>query len=61
MNRDLKLVRSIEKIRSKNNRLWMDILRAALNASPESTKAILRAITENDRAISSLTKEIANG
>jgi len=51
----------IEEIRRDNNRLWMDLLRVAMLAKPETTKAILKGITENDKKISALTEKLANG
>ncbi len=51
----------IEEIRKANNTLWMDLLRIAMTAKPESTKVILKNISSNDRKIFELTEKLANG
>lgn len=48
----------IKDIRIKNNDLWMDILRIALEARPEQTKMVLRQIKNNDKEISRNVGEI---
>jgi hypothetical protein len=50
----------IEQIRTKNNVLWMDILRLAMLKAPEETKRILRDIRDNDRKISEATRRLSN-
>lgn len=49
----------IQKVRAKNNVLWMDILRIAMERAPEQTKAVLNAINANDQEISSLVASLA--
>jgi len=53
-------IKYIEGVRSDNNILWMDILRIALQHSPERTKMLLRRIRENDLDISEATGKIAD-
>lgn len=53
-------VDAIERIRHKNNVLWMDILRIALERAPHEAKEILKKINENDRLISELLGTIAH-
>ncbi len=53
------LVDEIERVRSNNNTLWMDILRTALQHSPVITKAALRLINRNDKKISALLGKLA--
>lgn len=60
-NDDTRRVDSIEAIRTANNRLWMQILRIALEHSPEETKAVLAAINGNDRQIGAILAQIAEG
>ena len=50
--RNIKIINEIEEIRKKNNTLWMDILRLALNTKPKETKKILKSINLNDVLIS---------
>jgi len=50
--KNIKIINEIEEIRKKNNTLWMDILRLALNTKPKETKKILKSINLNDVLIS---------
>lgn len=50
----LKLIDEIEKIRTKNNVNWMDLLRLAFKTSPEETKKLIRKINEDDNKISEI-------
>ena len=54
----LKLVNQIQKIRSKNNKNWMDLLRLSLKLDFNSTSKILKEICKDDSRISSLAKKI---
>lgn len=56
-----KLVDEVEKCRSRNNKLWMAILRLALEAKPVETKSLLSEINKNDRYISDLLGKLADG
>jgi hypothetical protein len=50
----------IEHIRTRNNSLWMELLRIALKYAPEEAKKVLRKINENDNAVSRLLKELVD-
>ncbi|MFO7919280.1 hypothetical protein DZD18_03130 [Rhodobacteraceae bacterium W635] len=50
----LKLIDAIEQVRTKNNVNWMNILRVALKADPDSTLALVREINTKDNEISEL-------
>ena len=52
-----KIITKIQKIRSKNNINWMDILRLAFKNDPKGASQILRKINSDDKKISSLVKE----
>ena len=56
--KSLKLVNQIQKIRSKNNKNWMDLLRLALKLDYKSTAKILSEIYKDDQRISKLAKKI---
>ena len=56
--KSLKLVNKIQKIRSKNNKNWMDLLRLALKLDHKSTSQILSEIYKDDQRISKLAKKI---
>jgi len=46
----------IEHIRTRNNSLWMELLKIALEYAPVKTKEVLKQINENDNAVSKLLK-----
>jgi len=50
----------IEHIRTRNNSLWMELLKIALKYAPEEAKKVLKQINENDNAVSRLLKEIVD-
>jgi hypothetical protein len=52
------LVDAMERVRVRNNTLWMDIIRLALEVAPERTKTILRDIQANDTAVTILLRNI---
>ena len=52
------IIDDIEKIRSKNNKNWMDILRIAFKSSPKETASVMTEIYKMDSKISSLTKKL---
>ena len=54
----LKVINQIEKIRSKNNINWMNILRLSFDKAPERTAIILSKIYRDDKRISSLAKKL---
>ncbi len=56
----LKLISKIEKIRSKNNKNWMDLLRLSLNLDFEKTATILQRIVQDDKRISNIATRIKN-
>ena len=56
--KSLKLVKQIQKIRSKNNINWMNLLRLALRLDHKSTSKILSEIYKDDQRISKLAEKI---
>ncbi len=58
-NKDyLKIISKIEKIRSKNNVNWMNILRLAFKLDPSSAKKIMKKINYDDKKISKLLSSL---
>ena len=53
-----KIIDQIEKVRSKNNKNWMDILRLAYKFAPREAANILKEIYREDKKISSLAKKL---
>lgn len=57
-NNKLKVIDQIEKIRSKNNTNWMDLLRLAYKKAPKESATIMSNIYKDDSKISSLVKKL---
>ena len=53
-----KIIDEIEKIRSKNNKNWMNIMRLAFKNSPKGTAKIMAEIYKEDNRISKLAKKL---
>ena len=58
VNRALKIVDRIEKIRSKNNINWMNLLRLAIKTNHDETMKIVSSIFRDDQKISKLAKKL---
>ena len=52
------IISQIEKIRSKNNVNWMNILRLAFKLDPASAKKIMKKINYDDKKISNLLNKL---
>ncbi|SVD69845.1 uncharacterized protein METZ01_LOCUS422699 [marine metagenome] len=55
----LKIIDEIEKIRTRNNVNWMDLLRMAFTYAPEEAKELMKKIDHEDTRISDLVKELS--
>ena len=55
-----KIINQIQKIRSKNNVNWMNILKLAFNLDPRNASKIMRRINYDDKKISRLLKKLSN-
>ena len=55
----LKIIDEIEKIRTKNNVNWMDILRLAFTHAPEEAKKMMNKIDQEDNRLSDLVKKLS--
>ena len=51
-----KIINQIQKIRSKNNVNWMNLMRLAFSVAPNEAKKIIRKIDDDDKKISKLLK-----
>ena len=52
------LINKIEKVRSKNNINWMNVLRVALKHAPDETIKLMKNINLKDKKISNLFNSI---
>ena len=57
-NKYLSIISKIEKIRSKNNVNWMNILRLVFKLDPVSAKKIMKKINYDDKKISNLLSKL---
>ena len=55
----LRIIDEIEKVRTKNNVNWMDVLRLAFKHSPEEAKKLMKIIDHEDNRISELVKKLS--
>tara|TARA_B100000963_G_scaffold60448_1_gene48368 strand:+ start:39736 stop:39924 length:189 start_codon:yes stop_codon:yes gene_type:complete len=56
--REFNIFNKIEKIRSKNNKNWMDLLRLSYEHSPKKTLRILSKIIVKDQSLVKLAKKL---
>jgi uncharacterized membrane protein len=54
----LSIIDEIEKVRTKNNVNWMDVLRLAFIHAPEEAKELMKKIDSDDNRISDLVKKL---
>ena len=58
-NKYLAIISKIEKIRSKNNVNWMNILRLAFKLDPKSAAKVMKKINYDDKKISNLLNKLS--
>ena len=54
----LKKISAIEKVRAKNNRNWMDLLKLSFKYNPSESKKILKEIFKEDEKVNKLIKSL---
>ena len=59
MRKYTKLITSIENVRKKNNKYWMDLLRLSFKFAPKESQKIVKKINQNDKRISSLLSKLS--
>ena len=55
----IKIISNIQKVRSLNNKYWMDILRVAFKYAPKESSKIIKKIKANDKKISALISKLS--
>tara|TARA_B110000971_G_scaffold192190_1_gene204321 strand:+ start:236 stop:424 length:189 start_codon:yes stop_codon:yes gene_type:complete len=58
-NNYLKIIDQIEKVRSKNNVNWMNVLRLAFKLNANQAKKIMKKINYDDKKISALLNKLS--
>tara|TARA_B100000989_G_C19498616_1_gene453222 strand:- start:758 stop:946 length:189 start_codon:yes stop_codon:yes gene_type:complete len=56
--KELNIFNKIEKVRSKNNKNWMDLLRLSYEYAPKKTLKILSKIITKDQTLVKLAKKL---
>ena len=59
-NQYLKIIKKIEKVRSKNNVNWMNILRLAFKHAPKDASKLLKRVSSEDKKISFLLSKLSS-
>ena len=59
IKKSLLLINKIQKIRSRNNKNWMDLVKLSLKLDFKKTSKILSGIYKSDNEIAKITKEIS--
>ena len=57
---NLKIIKEIEKVRSKNNVNWMDILRLAFKYAPKEASQLIKKVNSEDKKISLLLSKLSS-
>ena len=55
----LKIIDEVEKVRTKNNVNWMDVLRLAFRYAPDEAKKLMKKINLEDNKISELFEKLS--
>ena len=55
----IKIINQIQRIRSKNNVNWMNILKLAFKLDPHHASKIMKKINYDDKKISNLLKKLS--
>jgi len=55
----LKIIDEVEKVRTKNNVNWMDVLRLAFIHAPEESKKLMKKINQEDNRVSELFEKLS--
>tara|TARA_X000001036_G_C19991949_1_gene526643 strand:+ start:256 stop:450 length:195 start_codon:yes stop_codon:yes gene_type:complete len=54
----LKIIDEIERVRTRNNVNWMDILRVAFRHAPDEARVIMGKINSEDKEIANLLEKL---
>tara|TARA_A100001015_G_C14498778_1_gene522161 strand:+ start:135 stop:326 length:192 start_codon:yes stop_codon:yes gene_type:complete len=57
-NKHINLIKKIQKIRSRNNANWMNILKLAFKYAPKEAGKLMKKINSDDKKISNLVNKL---
>jgi hypothetical protein len=55
----LKIIDEVERVRTRNNVNWMDVLRLAFRHAPEEARVLMGKINQEDDRVSALLKQLS--
>jgi hypothetical protein len=55
----LKIIDEVERVRTRNNVNWMDVLRLAFRYAPDEARELMKKINQEDDRISALFKQLS--
>ena len=55
----LKIIDEVERVRTRNNVNWMDVLRLAFRYAPDEARELIKKINQEDDQISALFKQLS--
>jgi hypothetical protein len=58
MRDKITIIDQISEVRKNNNICWMDLLKLAFQSNPYEAKKIFKKITDNDKQINELSREL---
>ena len=56
-NKYLSIINNIQKVRQKNNKNWMDLMKLSFSLDPQKSKKIVQEIFKSDKRINKLIKK----
>ena len=59
-NKKINIVNEIQKVRARNNKNWMNILKVAIKFAPKETQKIMKKINSDDKKISNLVSKLTS-
>tara|TARA_B100001093_G_C26769929_1_gene989647 strand:- start:774 stop:974 length:201 start_codon:yes stop_codon:yes gene_type:complete len=57
-NKYLSIINNIQKVRQKNNKNWMDLMKLSFSLDPQKSKKIVQEIFKSDKRINKLIKKL---
>ena len=55
----LKIIDEVERVRTRNNVNWMDVLRLAFRYAPDEARELMKKINQEDDQISALLRQLS--
>ena len=57
-NKYLSIINNIQKVRQKNNKNWMDLMKLSFSLDPQKSKKMVQEIFKSDKRINKLIKKL---